>query len=105
MPKKETTRTNRILREIAMCYLLLVIPAVFVYGGMRLFTDLRGKALFNSYLPAILIIAIIYLYYLLRPLRWFGAQEHETSKREASQTKKAGQFKSDRSDSNIQNTD
>lgn len=105
MPKKDATRTSRVLRGIAMCYMLLIIPALFVYGGMRLFTDLWGKALFNSFLPAILVIVIIYLYYLIQPLRWFGTTENQATEAEASHAPKSEQGGSGQSDSHIQNID
>jgi hypothetical protein len=55
-----------------MCYVLLIIPGVLIYGGIRLFTELRGRELFNSFLPVVLILLILYIYYLIRPFRLLG---------------------------------
>ena len=72
MGDKTSQRMNKVLRAIAMCYLLAIIPAILIYGGIRLLTDLRGKALFYSFLPVALALVILYLYYLLRPFRFLG---------------------------------
>jgi hypothetical protein len=63
---------NRFLRVITMCYVLLIIPGVLIYGGIRLFTELRGRELFNSFLPVVLILLILYIYYPIRPFRLLG---------------------------------
>ena len=78
MPKSNRHQSNRILKAIAMCYVVLIIPATLVYGGMRLFTDLRGKALFNSFFPIALVLLILYIYYLIHPL-WKNHRDDEDS--------------------------
>ncbi len=77
MRKSPRLPIKKTLHAITMCYVLLIIPAVLVYGGMYFFTDMRGKELFNSFLPVALILLIFYIYYLIRPGRLFGSTNRE----------------------------
>jgi hypothetical protein len=72
-------RVRKVLRTIILCYVLLIIPSLLVYGGMLLFTDLRGKALFNGFIPVVLVLLIVYIYYLIRPFRLLGILPNLTS--------------------------
>jgi hypothetical protein len=80
MGKSSRLPMHRILRMITMCYILLIIPAALVYSGMYLFTDMRGKELFNSFLPVALILLVLYIYYLIRPGRLLGTSPREWTK-------------------------
>lgn len=73
---------NKIFRLITIGYLLLIIPGVAVYAGMRWLTDLRGRALFNSFLPVVLLLLILYIYYLVRPFRLLGISAYTSAREE-----------------------
>ena len=72
MRKASGSGMNNVLRLITMCYVLLIIPGGLIYLGIILFTDLRGKELFNSFLPVALVLLIMFVYYLIRPGRLLG---------------------------------
>jgi hypothetical protein len=78
MAKENTKqRFRKALRTITLCYVLLIMPSLLVYGGMLLFTDLRGRELFNGFFPVVLVLLIVYIYYLIRPFRLLGITKTE----------------------------
>ncbi len=80
MGKNARLPMNKLLRVITMGYVLVIIPAAIVYSGMYLLTDMRGKDLFDSFLPVAILLLLFYFYYLIRPGRLFGSSIRESSR-------------------------
>ncbi len=90
MEDHNTTKNilNRILRELAVCYMLFIMPAMIVMIGLITLTELRGRMLLISFLPAAAILVVIYLIRVFRPVGfirfWIGRryiEEHSASKK------------------------
>lgn len=51
-----------------MVYILVILPGALIYLSLLWFTEMRGRQLFNAFLPSALVFLILYLLYKLWPV-------------------------------------
>ncbi len=66
--KSRGEATNAFLRKLTIGYVLVVLPAALIYLSLCWLTELKGRHLFDAFLPSALVFVILYLIYLFWPV-------------------------------------